>query len=46
MKEKLKVFLLIIMFFIYMLCCFRNAHNEFINGISKEEEMREERLIW
>ena len=46
MKERLKMFLLIIVCLIYLLAAWSNAHNEWLDGITKEEEIREERIIW
>ena len=46
MKEKIKVFLLIIMCLVYMAVICKFAHNKWINGLSQEEIMKEERIIW
>lgn len=44
MKD-LKIFLLAVMCLIYLFFAWSNAHNEWSQGITKEE-IREERIIW
>ena len=46
MKEKLKVILLIIMCLIYLLAAWQKTHNEWLYGVTKREEVIEERIIW
>lgn len=44
--KRLNEFLLIIMCLIYLFFAWSNAHNKWSHGITKEEEIREERIIW
>lgn len=46
MKEKVIAYLLLIAMTLYFLVCFRYAHEQWKIGISKEECVKEEMLIW
>ena len=46
MKEKLKVFLLIIMCFTYLILSYKYAFNKWKNGIAYDEITKEDLLIW
>ena len=44
--KKLKVFILIIVYLVYLTFSCKFSHDKWIAGISKEEQEVEDKLIW
>ena len=46
MKKKVCNMIIVILILLYLVFAFYNSHKNWINGISKEEIVKEEMLIW
>ena len=46
MKKKIYNTIIVILILLYLVVAFYSSHNNWINGISNEEIIREDMLIW